>query len=80
MRINIMKNILIKTGCLAALVLILMACNDTMGDPDYRLTEVKALIEPASGKTIKLEPLPSASVYFEWEYIEVEKGVLLFTR
>jgi len=74
MRINIMKNILIKTGCLAALVLILMACNDTMGDPDYRLTEVKALIEPASGKTIKLEPLPSASVYFEWEYIEVEKG------
>lgn len=54
--------------------LIFVSCNDSMGDPDARLSEVKTLIEPADGKTIALEPSASASVYFEWDYVKAEES------
>lgn len=54
--------------------LIFVSCNDSMGDPDARLSEVKTLIEPADGKTIVLEPSASASVYFEWDYVKAEES------
>lgn len=68
-----MKTSIIKIMCLVAMVLATTACEETMGDPDNRLSEVKTLIEPAGDKTIVLDPAPSASVYFEWEYIAVEE-------
>lgn len=69
-----MKTLLIKIMCFAAVVFTFTACNDTMGDPDGRISEVKTLIEPSDGKTVVLDPLPAASVYFEWDYISVEEG------
>ncbi len=51
-----------------------ISCNDTMGDPDNRLSQVKALIEPEDGKSIVLEPSASAVVYFEWDYVKVEES------
>ena len=68
-----------KTGINLSIIislisLIFVSCNDSMGDPDARLSEVKTLIEPADGKTIALEPSASASVYFEWDYVKAEES------
>lgn len=72
-----MKLIIIKSIYLAAsfvFAFFISSCNDNMGAPDSRLSEVKVLIEPSDGKTIVLEPSASASVYFEWEYASVESS------
>jgi len=50
------------------------ACQQTMGDPDSSLSTVGSLIEPASGKSLVLDPSPSASLYFEWDYADVASG------
>lgn len=59
---------------LFALSIILVACDDTMGESDNRLTEVEALIEPADDKVIELETSAAASVYFEWDFAQVKDG------
>lgn len=69
-----MKKIVFYQICIVSLLIILAACNDTMGDPDSTLTEVNALIEPMDGKSIKLLPAASASEYFEWEHAEIIGG------
>lgn len=57
-----------------ALSILLVACDDTMGESDNRLSEVETLIEPSDDKAIELETSASASVYFEWDFAEVENG------
>ncbi|MCW1734437.1 SusE domain-containing protein [Anaerorudis cellulosivorans] len=70
-----MNKIDINLSIIVTLIsLIFVSCNDSMGDPDTRLSEVKTLIEPADGKTITLEPSASASVYFEWDYVKAEES------
>jgi len=70
-----MNKIGINLSIIVTLIsLIFVSCNDSMGDPDTRLSEVKTLIEPADGKTITLEPSASASVYFEWDYVKAEES------
>lgn len=69
-----MKKIIIRLAFLASALLILTACNETMGDPDNSLKEVKTLIEPTDGKTIVLQSAASASEYFEWDYTDMENG------
>jgi hypothetical protein len=70
-----MNKIGVNISIIVTLVsLIFVSCNDSMGDPDARLSEVKTLIEPADGKTIALEPSASASVYFEWDYVKAEES------
>lgn len=70
-----MNKICINLSIIATLLsMIFVSCNDSMGDPDTRLSEVKTLIEPADGKAIVLEPSASASVYFEWDYVKAEES------
>lgn len=70
-----MNKICINLSIIATLLsMIFVSCNDSMGDPDTRLSEVKTLIEPADGKSIVLEPSASASVYFEWDYVKAEES------
>lgn len=68
-----MKNIIVKTLCSIFCLLAVVAC-DNMGDTDSRLAAVADLIEPADGKAIVLETAETASVYFEWDYADVNKG------
>jgi hypothetical protein len=56
--------------CMAGII----SCQQTMGDPDNSLSTVAGLIEPADGKTLVLDPSPSASLYFEWDYADVATG------
>lgn len=70
-----MNKICINLSIIATLLsMIFVSCNDSMGDPDTRLSEVKTLIEPADGKAIVLAPSASASVYFEWDYVKAEES------
>lgn len=69
-----MKKIVFYRTLFASLLLILAACNDTMGDPDSSITEVKVLVEPMDGKSIELLPAASASEYFEWEHAAIAGG------
>lgn len=69
-----MKAILNKLILIASFVFVFVACNDQMGETDSRLTAVSALTEPADGKAIQLLPSASASIYFEWEYCNVEES------
>lgn len=69
-----MKSFIINITYFIFLSLILTACADTMGEPDNRITDVKTLVEPTDGKAIVLDPLPAASVYFEWDYVGVTDG------
>lgn len=71
---NRMKSIIVKLIVLASFVLSFVACNDTMGDTDTRLSDVKNLIEPVSGRSVVLEPSASAELYFEWDYVAVKEG------
>jgi hypothetical protein len=59
-----MKTVL-KLIFILPVVFALFACNDTMGEPDSKLSDVKSLIEPASGRSVVLDPSPTATVYFE---------------
>lgn len=69
-----MRKLNIIIPYLLALSIILVACDDTMGDSDSRLTEVETLIEPANEKAVVLEPSPTASVYFEWDYTDAKNS------
>lgn len=74
-----MKAILIKLTFILSSVFIFVACNDTMGDTDSRLSAVGSLIEPADSKPVVLEASTSASVYFEWDYAkEAESGTATY--
>ncbi|MEA5044324.1 MAG: SusE domain-containing protein [Petrimonas sp.] len=68
------KAISVKYIFIAICASIFIACNDTMGDPDTRLAEVKTFLEPTNEKSIVLQPSATAAVYFEWEYVNVESG------
>ena len=59
---------------LLVLSIVLIACNDTMGETDTRISEVESLIVPIDEKVIELETRPSASVYFEWHYAQEKEG------
>lgn len=54
-------------------LLAMVAC-DSMGDTDSRLAPVTSLIEPADGNSVVLEISESATVYFEWDYVDENKG------
>lgn len=69
-----MKKIIIKLALVVSLIVVYVACNDTMGEPDNSLKEVGSLIEPMTGKTLELQPAASAAEYFEWEYAKIESG------
>lgn len=69
-----MKHICIKTLCSLFCLLALVACDSNMGDADGSLAAVSDLIEPVDNKTIVLETAESAAVYFEWGYVDVNKG------
>lgn len=69
-----MKAIFIKLMFITSAVLAFMGCNDNMGDTDNRLASVSALLEPADGKSVVLEPSASSSVYFEWQTPSVEEA------
>lgn len=69
-----MKKIAFYRIFIASLLIILAACNETMGDPDNTLSEVNALVEPMDGKSIELLPEASASEYFEWEHAAISDG------
>ena len=69
-----MKRIAIRLTFLMFFAVALIACNETMGDTDSQISEVKNLIEPIAGKSVVLEPSPAASVYFEWDYVSVESA------
>lgn len=76
-----MKQLSNKLFSLLAVVSLMffVACNDNMGKPDTRLSKVEDLIEPADGKTVVLEASATASVYFEWEYVNPkESGMLAY--
>ncbi|MDR1524136.1 MAG: SusE domain-containing protein [Tannerella sp.] len=69
-----MKSIFLKGTVIAAFVCSFAACGDNMGETDRRLSDVKTLIEPVSGKSVTLEPAASAEIYFEWDYAGVKDG------
>lgn len=69
-----MKTIWIKLACVISLALAFSSCNESMGDTDSRLADVKSLIEPTNGKSVVLEASASASVYFEWDYANFDEG------
>ncbi|MDR2680056.1 MAG: SusE domain-containing protein [Tannerella sp.] len=69
-----MKSIFLKLTVIAAFVLSFAACGDNMGETDNRLSDVKTLIEPVSGKSVVLEPAASAEIYFEWDYADVKEA------
>lgn len=69
-----MKTIFNKIILIILLIAGFIACKSSMGEPDTRLTQVTSLVEPIDGKTIVLEPLATASAYFEWEYTDEAKG------
>lgn len=69
-----MKTKFINILIVFSLVLGFLACNKTMGEPDNRLSQVAALVEPADGKTIVLEPSASSTAYFEWDYADMASG------
>lgn len=69
-----MKTIWINLAFIASLVFAFVSCNDTMGDTDSRLADVKSLIEPTNGKSVALETSASATAYFEWEYANAGEG------
>ncbi|MDR1097564.1 MAG: SusE domain-containing protein [Tannerella sp.] len=69
-----MKSTVLKITVMISSVISFLACGDNMGDTDTRLSGVKNLVEPASGKAIVLEPSASAALYFEWDYVTVAEG------
>ena len=74
-----MKTISFRLTILVSLVFTLIACSDNMGEKDSSLTAVKTLIEPVDGREIVLDPAPTSTTYFEWEYCSVaESGVALY--
>lgn len=63
-----MKTFLKNTIFVVSLIVAFIACDDNMGKPDTRLSQVESLVEPANDKAIVLQPSATASVYFEWDY------------
>lgn len=56
-----------------------LACSDNMGTSDNRLAEVTSLIEPMNAKEVVLETSVTASLYFEWDYVDTkEAGVATY--
>lgn len=51
------------------LAVLLASCNDNMGASDDRLVAVTTLVEPINAREVILNPSLSASLYFEWDYI-----------
>lgn len=70
---------LLKSGLILSAFFLFFACNDNMGETDSKLSDVKSLTEPSSGRTIVLDPSPTASVYFEWAFASaVESGTAIY--
>lgn len=73
-----MKKIFLRMTFIAFVIFLFVGCNDTMGEPDNSLTDVKTLIEPMDQNEIVLLPTASASVYFEWEHADMDGGPALY--
>lgn len=69
-----MKKIILQIALIVSTIFLFAGCNDTMGEIDNSLTDVKALIEPMDGKAVVLQPAATASEYFEWEYANISDG------
>lgn len=74
-----MKSILTKIACVLALSVILFSCSKDETLRDTKVTEVKNIYEPVSGKSVVLQSSASASLYFEWEPAKAEdSGMVLY--
>lgn len=67
-----MKMIFTKLMFVTSFILVFMGCDDNMGKTDTRLAAVDTFAEPADGKSVVLEASASASIYFEWAYVDAE--------
>ncbi len=72
-----------KSDITIALIILFSAlfasCSDNMGTPDDRLSAVPSLIEPIDAREVILESSVSASLYFEWDYVNpAEAGVAVY--
>lgn len=71
------SNILIALTIMVATLI--ASCSDNMGAPDDRLASVSNLVEPMDAKEVVLETALSASLFFEWDYVNPsEVGVAAY--
>ena len=70
---------ILKSIFILPVTFLFFACGDNMGETDSKLSDVKTLTEPTSGKSVVLDPSPTATVYFEWAYANVnESGTAIY--
>lgn len=69
-----MKSIAYKSLALATVLVAAASCSDNLEYVDVTPSPVTAFYEPADGKSVKLVPSASASVFFEWEAAHVADG------
>ena len=69
-----MKSIFYKSLALVAFLGAAASCTNDLEYTDVTPSPVTAFYEPADGKSVKLVPSASASVFFEWEAAHVADG------
>lgn len=69
-----MKSIAYKSLALATVLVAAASCSDNLEYVDVTPSPVTAFYEPADGKSVKLVPSASASIFFEWEAAHVADG------
>lgn len=69
-----MKSIAYKSLALATVLVAAASCSDNLEYVDVTPNPVTSFYEPADGKSVKLVPSASASVFFEWEAAHVADG------
>lgn len=72
-----------KSNIIIALIILFAtlfaSCSDNMGTPDDRVAAVTSILEPMDAREVALESTVSASLYFEWDYINPkEAGVATY--
>ena len=71
-----MKKTYIKMVLFVCAVLLFVGCNTDTTMKNLNVAAVKTLYEPVNNKSVVLQPLATASVYFEWEPALAEDGSL----
>ena len=69
-----MKSIVYKSLALATVLVAAASCSDNMEYTDVTPNPVTAFYEPANGKSVKLVPSATASLFFEWEAAHAADG------
>lgn len=69
-----MKSIVYKSLALATVLVAAASCTDNMEYTDVTPNPVTAFYEPADGKSVKLVPSATASLFFEWEAAHAADG------